>query len=309
MTNYPRRTFIKKAALLSAIPWDGLLGGPRRPAPGRMEPESELHRIMTCNIRVDLPEDGEKGFGWQSRKAICAGIIAAHQPDIICLQEVLKGQIEDLKDSFPAFSAFGFEGPEMDAHPTGYHGIAKNPILFSNERYELVGGGCYWLSETPLIGGSISWNSARARHANYVRLRDKNTKREFRVVNLHLDHLNQEAREKQIGVVLKESQQYMADFPQLLTGDFNAGMANPVYRLVKAQGWTDSYTALHGDNEPGYTVHQFKGDRYEKKDRGKKIDFVFSKGVVKPVAAEIIRDHVAGKYPSDHYFVSATVRL
>src|SRR5690606_17269631 len=120
----------------------------------------------------------------------------------------------------------------------------------------LVGGGCYWLSETPLIGGSISWNSARARHANYVRLRDIETKREFRVLNLHLDHLSQEAREKQIGVVLEESQQYQADFPQVLAGDFNAGMANPVYRLVQARGWIDSYTALHGNGEPGYTVHQ-----------------------------------------------------
>ncbi|MCH5686767.1 hypothetical protein LWM68_22410 [Niabella sp. W65] len=40
-------------------------------------------------------------------------------------QEVLKVQAEDIRKAFPHFNLFGFEGPEMDAHPTGYHGIAK----------------------------------------------------------------------------------------------------------------------------------------------------------------------------------------
>src|SRR5690606_25833383 len=151
---------------------------------------------------VDLPEDEAKGFGWQHRKDICAKVIADEKPDIICLQEVLKGQFEDLKSAFPQFQGFGFDGPEMDAHTLGYHGIAKNPILFSDDRYALVSGGTYWLSETPLKAGSISWGSARARHANYIRLQDKKSKREFRVVNLHLDHISQEARENQIQVVL-----------------------------------------------------------------------------------------------------------
>lgn len=303
-----RKDFIRRASGLVALPWLGNAWSTASKA-RRLPSVTDTHRVLTCNIRVDLPEDEAKGFGWRNRKDICIKVIADENPDIICLQEVLKGQFEDLKRAFPQFQAFGFDGPEMDAHPVGYHGIAKNPILFSEERYALVSGGTYWLSETPLNAGSISWGSARARHANYVRLQDKKSKREFRVINLHLDHVSQQAREKQIQVVLDEAGQYTADFPQLLTGDFNAGMANAVYTRVKDSGWQDSYTVLHGETEPGYTVHLFQGEKYEKKDKGKKIDFIFSKGNVKAIAAEIIRSHVDGKYPSDHYFVSAEIQL
>jgi len=273
----------------------------------RQHADTNLHRILTCNIRVALPEDDEKGVGWSSRKDSCTAIIRAQKPDIIGFQEVIEPQMEDLKTAFPDFIAFGFEGPEMDAHPVGYHGIAKNPILFSKERYEMLAAGEYWLSETPLQAGSISWNSARARHANWVRLRDKKSGKDFRFINLHLDHKSQDARENQIKIVVNEANQYAPNYPQVLTGDFNSSAANAVYGIIKENDWQDSYTVLHGDREPGYTVHQFQGEHYEKKETGKKIDFIFYRGNVKTTAATIIKDSKNGRYPSDHYFVSAAL--
>src|SRR5690606_23215938 len=113
----------------------------------------------------------------------------------------------------PDHFSFGFEGPEMDAFTEGYHGIAKNPIFFSKKRYELLSAGGFWLSETPLVAGSKSWNTARARHVNWVRLRDKKTGADFRVLNLHLDHKSQLAKEEQTKLVLKEAKQYEGDYP------------------------------------------------------------------------------------------------
>ena len=40
-----------------------------------------------------------------------------------------------------------------------------------------------------------------------------------------------------------------------------------------------------------------------------KIDWIFSRGAVKPVAATIVRDGRNDHYPSDHYFVSAEVEI
>ena len=82
-----------------------------------------------------------------------------------------------------------------------------------------------------------------------------------------------------------------------------------VYAGIKSAGWTDTYTAVHGEAEPGYTVHLFKGDQYEKKETGKKIDFIFSRGAVKSMGSEIVKDHIDGIYPSDHYFVAAEIDL
>ena len=274
------------------------------------EKKTSLHKILACNIRVALPEDEEKGVGWNARKEICANIIRKQNPDIVCFQEVIKIQADDLRNFFPDFVFFGFEGPEMDKLPEGYHGIAKNPIMFSRVRYEVVSGGCFWLSEEPLIGGSKSWGTARARNVNWVRLRDINTLKEFRVVNTHLDHISQEAREKQIDTILMESDQYLVEFPQLLAGDFNSDSRNAVVKRIVDQGWNDTWTSVHGTINPGFTGHGFLALEKATKTGGNgKIDFIFSRGNIIARKAEIIRDKENGIYPSDHFFVSAEVVL
>lgn len=300
-----RRNFIKGVGVVATAPMLASQGLHAVELVGLADQSS--HQILSCNIRVDLPEDNAKGFGWQGRKKMCIEIIKQQKPTIICLQEVLRNQNEDFKKAFPDFQSFGFEGPEMDEFVEGYHGIAKNPILFLKKRYELLAAGEYWLSETPLIAGSLSWGTARARHANWIRLRDKQSNKDFRVINLHLDHKEQKAREEQIALVLKEAKQYQTSYPQILTGDFNCDMQNKVYSLVKAANWVDTYTEIHGNQEPGYTVHEFEGERYSKKDAKKKIDFIFFSGPLKASASKIIKDHVDGKYPSDHYFVSSEI--
>ena len=306
--SHNRRDLLRHFALAAL----GLLGGEMiAAAEESVVPRPKLaasHRILTCNIRVDLPEDAAKGVGWQDRKTICAQVIRTQHPDLIAFQEVLANQFADLRAALPEFDAYGFAGPEMDAHPTGYHGIAKNPIFFRRERYELVAAVTYWLSETPTIGGSQSWGTARARHANWLRLRDRQTGREFRIVSTHLDHESQLAREKQMAMILAECAQYPADFPQLLCGDLNAKMSNPVVAQIVESGWSDPYVALHGPADPGFTAHGF--DVAGKTALGKKagkIDYVFTHGPIKPVAAAIIRDAVDGRYPSDHYFLETTV--
>lgn len=302
-----RRRFLKgfgATALLPLLPKFAFAEG------NRFNPvRSAIHKVLSCNIRVALPEDEAKGVGWSQRKALCMDVIKRQKPDIICLQEVLKVQAEDLKKAFPDFQLLGFDGPEMDAHKEGYHGIAKNPIMFHTKRYELLNAGGYWLSQTPLVAGSKSWDTARARHANWVRLKDRRTQKEFRVVNLHLDHESGNAKVEGAKMVVEESTQYQAEFPQILAGDFNARRDSRVFEPVKAGGWVDSYTAVHGDTPPGFTVHVFEGDKYSKGRPDGKIDFIFCKGLVKSHASTIIRDSKNGLYPSDHYFLSADLEL
>lgn len=264
---------------------------------------SGTHRVLSCNIRVPLDEDETKGVGWSVRKTVCLKIIRDKQPDIVGLQEVLKVQADDLRNYFPSYQLFGFDGPEMDLHPTGYYGIAKNPILFSRERYELLTGGTYWLSETPLVAGSKSWETARARHANWVRLREKKTGKEVRVINLHLDHISAEAKIRQAKMVVEESAQYLPDYPQILTGDFNSRFDSNVFEPVRNGGWGESYETIHGRKEAGFTGHEFQGIAYEKGPSKGRIDYIWYRGKAMPVKAAIIKDRMNGKYPSDHFFM------
>ena len=294
-----RRKFLQQlglgAASVSLSPYMGWSAGKRV--------QRSFHRVLSCNIRVALPEDEANGVGWPQRKDICIQVIKNQQPDIVGFQEVLKVQAEDIRKAFSHFSLFGFEGPEMDAHPTGYHGIAKNPILFNNERYELLTGGTYWLSEEPLVAGSKSWETARARHANWVRLKERKTGRELRVVNLHLDHISDMAKFQQARVVATESAQYAAGFVQVLTGDFNSRFDSPVLTSLRESSWKESYETLHGQKEAGHTGHEFEGTAYTKAASKGRIDYIWYRGDIKPVQSKIVKEAINDKFPSDHFFM------
>lgn len=262
--------------------------------------------IISANIRVALKKDEKKGLGWDSRKELAFEVIRNQNPDIICLQEVMGLQNENFKEAFPNFFSFGFEGPEMDAFDDNdYHLIAKNPILFNTKKFELIAGGTYWLSETPTIGGSIGWGAARARQVNWLRLKEKTSGKVFRILNTHFDHISDEAREKEAAMVIKESNQYPDDFPQVLTGDFNSDMTSPPIKTLK-KVWTDSYYKVHG-KDSGFTYHGFKG-RKSKTKKGR-IDFIFFRGPIKAKAAKIIKNNKNGFYPSDHYFLTSELLL
>ena len=94
-----------------------------------------VHRVVSCNIRVALPQDEEGGNGWSVRKYVCERVMKRCKADIYCLQEVTVGQYEDMCRMFPGYFVFGYPGPETDALPDReYHGIAKNLVMFSKRR-------------------------------------------------------------------------------------------------------------------------------------------------------------------------------
>ena len=266
------------------------------------------HTIMTANVRVTgLEADEQPGLRWDDRKAVCRDVILSRKPDIICMQEVIYDSWAYFKKELKGYTGLGFEGPEMDPYTEGYHFIAKNCIFFRTSRYELLGAGVYWMSEDPVTGGSISWDSARARHTNWVRLRDKVTGEQFRVLSTHLDHITEDARQQQARFIIHEAEQYAEDFPQVLCGDFNSGIKSVAIKSITEAGWHDMWEEMNGEVEYGFTAHGFKAAT--KKKPGRRIDFIFGHGPVHALSAEVVTDHPKGIYPSDHYFVCSEVKI
>lgn len=276
---------------------------------GFAKDSGEIHRIMTVNIRVTgLPEDEKPGLRWSERKDVCVEAIKREKPDIVCAQEVIYDSYLYLKEKLKGYAAFGFEGPEMDPYTEGYHLIAKNVIYYNTKRYEMVGGGSYWLSDKPLIGGSMSWGTTRARHCNYLRLKDRKTGRQFRVLNVHLDHKSDEARKEQMEMIVEECAQYSNDFPQIMCGDFNSGIKDRPSQVLRSAGWHEMWETINGQKEFGFTAHAFKGKNYKPKNV-RRIDFIYYYGDVTPVSSRVIDETIKGIYPSDHYFLMASFKL
>lgn len=271
-----------------------------------------IHRVMTANIRVTgLPADEQPGLRWDDRKDLMISLMRKYNPDIIQMQEVIYDSYLYCKQQLHDYFAFGFEGPEMDPYTEGYHLIAKNVIFFRKSRYEFISAGCYWLSDQPTIGGSISWQSMRARHCNWVRIRDKVSGKEFRLLDIHLDHKVNEAKVEQAKMIVKEADQYDKDFVQILCGDFNSRKWQDPVMVFTQSTWTDVYDKLHNGVEFGPTAHAFKGPEYKPKNPKNvgRIDFIMTKGPVKALQCEVITDKPNNIWPSDHYFLYSDLQF
>ena len=251
--------------------------------------------ILTCNIRFPSPGDGDNC--WDHRKDLAVRVIAAQSPDIICFQEVREAQFEYLTKEFPGYDTHTVVAPA--GRDPG------NCILYWADMFERVSAGGFWLSRTPHVEGSKSWGSACVRMANWIRLVERTNGIEFRVVNTHLDHMCARARANQADMLVENARAYPDDYPQLLTGDMNCDCTDEAVGFLKAGGWADTYNAVHGTENPGLTRHDFLGPDCE--TRIGKMDWIFSRGRMKVTDAKVVDDSEGGRYPSDHYFVSATV--
>jgi len=254
--------------------------------------------IMTCNVRCYGAWDEENN--WEHRKDVCIQIMRSRDPDIICCQEVWHEQWRDMVPLLPDYRWFGTVDEPEGRNPV-------NSVFYRTDRFELVSAGAYWLSETPHLCGSRSWDSRCTRLVSWLRLLDREKQVEFRVLNTHLDHVSQPAREGQARIIVEDASAYPDDYPQLLTGDMNSGAANPAIATLKGGGWCDTWEAVHGPGDPGGTWHGFRGP--EGASGKNKIDWVFARGRLAPLAAEIVRDSIDGRYPSDHYFLTADVEF
>ncbi len=265
-----------------------------------------FHCILSCNILLDLPEHSGTSVDWNAgRWKICERIIKSRNPDILCLQEVGRQQNLDFQKAFPGMDSFGYADPYVDTDPRRFQAI-KNVILYSRDRYERTSAGTYWLSSTPHIAGTRLPGDALPRHVTWVRLKDRSSRQEFRVLNTHWT-LKEVLRLEEAKIIAEETGQYQAHFPQLLCGDFNSFRTSREHGILRDAGWKDTYEAVHGTEEPGFTGHGFKVADKMAAGKGAKIDYIFFRGTVEPKEGEIIRDSENGIYPSDHYFVSSKV--
>ncbi len=263
---------------------------------------AEPLRVMSFNVRNSNAKDGEDA--WPKRTELFFGTIAAYAPDLIGFQEVLADQYDAIAARLPEF---GFVGVARD---DGKRKGEWSSIGYRKSRFTAVADGNFWLSETPEVIGSKSWDAALTRICSWVRLRETATGKEFVFANTHFDHVGKIARQEASKVISQRVSAIAAGVPALLTGDLNINEDNPAYAVfVKpttpgAIRWTDAFRAVHPQRGPDeVSFHGFKGGT-----KGSRIDFIFHTDHFVATAATIDRTAKDGRYPSDHYPVTAVVK-
>lgn len=289
----PLAAVLTAAALMAAGGCRSQSANEHRAAPGTV-------RVATCNLRGALIEDGEDS--WEKRGPVCLETLHKLSADIYCFQEMQLPNRDAIEAAFPDYRFFAALGRPRGGHP-------MNGMMYRKDRFREEGAGTYALSAHPHLIGSTDWDHDCPRLANYLILRELATGKVFRIVSTHLDHISQPAREKGMAMIIEEGATYPEEMPQILTGDMNCAVDNPALQQLLHAGWLDTFREATGESEPGFTYHAFKGPEYRGRLTGK-IDFIFVRGAWKIDAAGIDRERgSSGRFPSDHYFVTADLTL
>jgi len=92
----------------------------------------------------------------------------------------------------------------------------------------------FWLSETPDIEGSRSWNTAYIRFCQWILFKVKGSSTQFYFFNTHLDNYSWEAKAKGAKLILSKMasiQNTYGKYPIFLTGDMNSLEGFPAYNI------------------------------------------------------------------------------
>lgn len=281
-----------------------------RPTAGRSLPELEVH-VISFNIRYGTAQDGEDA--WLHRRQQVFDLLEGQAADIVGLQEALRFQLDELRAALPRYGVVGV------GRDDGEGAGEFSAILYRTDRFELEDSGTFWLSDQPEVVASKTWGNETTRICTWALLEARSLGQRLYVFNAHLDHQSQPSREKALQLIARRMAARSKIAPALLIGDFNADEENPAVRWLlgpRAVGapspaaappplrLVDSFRVRHPDEKDVRTFHAFRGGA-----SGEKIDYILVPPWCFVREAAILRSSRDGRYPSDHYPVSARILL
>jgi endonuclease/exonuclease/phosphatase family metal-dependent hydrolase len=287
--------------LASAAVW-----GRPRPAPAE-----GLHvKAMTFNIRYAAARDGANR--WPLRRDMVLEVIRRFQGDFVGVQEALSDQVTYLRENSPEH---GMIARSRLADPVQGEAV---PLLYRRARWRLDQDqhGTFWFSDTPEKPASTSWGNSIPRIATWGRFVEKETGRAVYVYNVHFDHASEPSRQRSAALLARYIANREHSDPVIVTGDFNAGESSVAIRFLKGRHGVeglpepspvplvDTFRVKHPDAKAVGTFGGFKGVK-----TGAKIDYVLTLPAARVPQAEIVYFNRNGRYPSDHYPVSAEIIL
>lgn len=251
-------------------------------------------RIMSFNIRLPVESDGVDY--WETRKPLAARMLREQQPDVIGLQELVQAQADYLARELPQYAWFG-RGRDAEG------GGERMGVFYLKDRLKVVESGDFWLSDTPDVPGSITWNHLYPRMVTWALFERRSEGKRFYLFNTHLPYRAQDeaARVKGATAIAQRIATLPAGVPVVLTGDFNTTPDSEVHAVL-ARTLQDAWTTAPRVEGSDATFHGFTGAA----DR--RIDWIFVKGVA-PESATSVTTRWQQRYPSDHFPVVVTLRL
>ena len=258
--------------------------------------------VMTFNIRLNTAADSLNA--WPYRKDKVASQILFHETHILGVQEALHLQMMDLKDRLSGFDYVG--GGRDDGKEKGEY----SAIFYDRSRLEVKKTETFWLSQTPTVPGSKSWDAAITRIVTWALFKDKKTKKQFYVFNTHFDHIGKIARKESALLLLNKIKEVAGNKPVIIPGDFNARPADEAIRVLTDASNPDHLTDTKSISATAHYGPEgtFNGFRSKEVDN-EPIDFIFIKNKVTVLKHATLSQTWEGRFSSDHFPVLAVLKF
>ena len=296
--------------------------------------------VGTYNIRNKNANDSLQGNVWTKRCQVICDQVNFMAPEIFGAQEVLYGQLQDMKQALDGYDYIGI------GRDDGKQAGEYEAVFYKKDKLKLLDHGDFWLSETPDKPG-LGWDAVCIRICSWGKFeriqpdpsprrkglfrRDPQPKGQvFYFFNLHMDHVGVVARREAAKLVVAKVKEIAQGAPVFITGDFNVDQTNEIYSIFTQSGLLkDSYDAARIRFAENGTFNAFKTEYYTTS----RIDHVFvspsttveAYGVLtnsywtpdavdetlksSDAPQEISFDNYIRRNPSDHYPVFVKVRL
>lgn len=235
------------------------------------DPSSQIKsfsfRLMSFNI---LQSTGEaEGHTWtEYREKPCKAMFEATVPDIICLQECRRTQLNFMKSNFPQYSYFqyakdgvkkvGYENVEKcDDDAIFKNGGHRDVIALRTDRFTMLDWGRYWFSDTPDVSsysGPLFEDGGTPKLTLWLKVRERETGIVFYVWTTHFFPNGVNGR-KQCAIMSVERMKAECadDVPVFFCGDLN--LAYEHESLLPLRLWMQhaATKATKADKFPTYT--------------------------------------------------------
>ncbi len=244
--------------------------------------------IISQNIRCS---NDSNGHSVEERAPRVKALMEKYHADTVGFQEIKPVWAEFLKEAFSA----DYEIYQVYRSTTGK---PEGPaLIWKKEKFECLGKGVFWLSDTP-EEESQGWDTlGYPRNALWVKLKDKETGTIFAHITTHFGFGN-EGQLKSAAVLAQKAK--ALDCPTMITGDFNLrptdvayGELTKYFTNVNAATAQDSATTFH---------------KYGTVDNAQ-IDYIFVTDGITPCRYQRLTETYDGKFPSDHYGILGELEL
>ena len=286
----------------------------RAKEPEKPEDKTFSFRLMSFNI-LQSKDEGE-GHTWaEYREAPCKEMFTTTAPDIICLQECRRTQLNFMKDNFPQYSYFqyakdgvkkeGYESVEKcDDDAIFQNGGHRDVIALRTDKFSMLDWGRFWFSETPDVSsyaGDLFVDGGTPKLTLWLKVRERATGIVFYVWTTHFFPSGVTGR-LQCGIMSAQRMKAECpdDAPVFFCGDLNVTYEHDALKPIRDYMQSAGKTAPGANYLPTYTGFRTDPGTWTY------IDHIFYRNAA-AVAYKVVNEPIANgtSVCSDHFPIYA----